>query len=366
MASANKTIAKLQKTAKSKYAELKEKAKEELKARKHELEAEVRSRLPTEEEIKARFIEEIQTRGIPIACSLKAQDLAEKAYFKFKDFTGLLNTKAGGIQGKVASIIEYAANIEILIAMIETFTDLLTPITDLLIDIRNLLTKAIKVIEKLDLNPLSVGLIILMYIIQQGIDICTEIGLLIGNALNAVVKFINWIRKKVAMITGMLGQILVAIIKIVAFIKMIDLMVEAAYMMYLNICNAYPEDNAEDHADSSLLDDFIEDPNLAEEYLNDAILNLQNMGKDEIIVKYNNANFEQIGYSRFKPGTDYLKQGTEVRSSKQSSTSTRSGTKGFSMGRSDAGGSSGGGTSGGGGGGTSGGGASGGGGGGGY
>ena len=82
--------------------------------------------------------------------------------------------------------------------------------------------------------------------------------------------------------------------------------------------------------------------------------------------KYNNANFEQIGYSRFKPGTDYLKQGTEVRSSKQSSTSTRSGTKGFSMGRSDAGGSSGGGTSGGGGGGTSGGGASGGGGGGGY
>ena len=34
MASSNKTIAKLQKTAKSKYADLKEKAKEELKARK--------------------------------------------------------------------------------------------------------------------------------------------------------------------------------------------------------------------------------------------------------------------------------------------------------------------------------------------
>ena len=276
MAGASKTIGKLQKTAKSKYADLKEKAKEELKARKKELEAEVRSRLPTEEEIKARFIEEVKTRGIPIACSLKAQDLTEEAYFKFKDFTDLLNTKAEGIQGKVASIITYAANIEILITMIESFTDLLTTITDLLLDIRDVLTKAVKAVETLDLNPLSVGLIIIMYIIQKGIDICTEIGLLIGSALNAVVKFIDWIRKKVAMITGMLGSILNAIIKIVAFIKMIDLMVEAAYMMYLNICNAYPEDTAEDQADSGLLDDFIEDPSLAEDYLNQALLNMQN------------------------------------------------------------------------------------------
>lgn len=307
MASSNKTIAKLQKTAKSKYADLKEKAKEELKARKNELEAEVRRQLPTEEEIKARFIEEVKTRGIPIACSLQAQKLTEKTYNKFKEFTGILDTKAGGIRGKVASIIDYAGNIEILITMIESFADLLTPITDLLKDIREVLLKAIKAIEKLDLNPFSVGLIILMYIIQQGIDICTEIGLLIGNALNAVVKFIDWIRQKVAMITGMLGQILAAIIKIVAFIKMIELMVEAAYMMYLSICNAYPEDTAEDQANSDLLDEFIQDPNLAEEYMNTAILNLQNLGKDEIIVKYKDANFQQIGYTRFKPGTDFLK-----------------------------------------------------------
>jgi len=307
MAGASKTIGKLQKTAKSKFVDLKEKAKENLPTIKNQLIEEVKTRIPTEDEIKARFLEEVQTRGKPIACSIKSQKLAENTYNQFKNITGILNTKAGGIQNMIQSIIEYAANIEIVITMIETFNDLLDPIIDILKEIKKLLEKAVLAVETLDLNPLSVGLIIIMRSLNIGIDICTEIGLLIGNALQAVIKFINWIRKKVGMITGMLGQIIGAVIKIVAFIKMIELMVEGAYLMYLNICNVTPEDNAEDLSSSDLLDDFITDPNLAEDYYNQAILNLQNLGKDEVIERIYNAQFQQIGYTRHKPGTSYSK-----------------------------------------------------------
>tara|TARA_Y100001963_G_C6775599_1_gene447174 strand:+ start:1677 stop:2639 length:963 start_codon:yes stop_codon:yes gene_type:complete len=310
MAGASKTIGKLQKTAKSKYADLKEKAKEELKLRADDLEKEIKERLPTEEEIKARFIEEIKTRGTPIACSLKAQDLAEKAYNKFKNLTGMINDKSEGVKGFIMGIIEYAANIEILVTMIETFNDLLGPIIELLDAIREVLLGAKKSIELLDLNPLAVGLIIIMSLIEMGIRICTQIALMIGNALKAVMKFIDWIRKKIAMITGMLGQILDIIIKAVAFIKVIDLMVEAAYLMYLNLCNGHPPEEAEDLASSDTLDDFLNDPNFAEDYYNQTIMNLQSLGKDEIIEHIYSLNFKQIGYTRWKPGSSYISNAT--------------------------------------------------------
>ena len=100
-----KIVGKLLKMGKEQLGDLKEKAKVEAKRKANELIQEIKDRLPTKEEIKDRIIEEIKTRGKPIACSIKSQNLTEKAYNKFKKISDTVNTKSAGMQLAILSII---------------------------------------------------------------------------------------------------------------------------------------------------------------------------------------------------------------------------------------------------------------------
>ena len=69
--------------------------------------------------------------------------------------------------------------------------------------------------------------------------------------------------------------------------------------------DAYEETEGEDLDYSEQLDEFLEDPDLAEDYYNQTILDLQNLGRDEVIEKIYDANFTMVGYRRHKPGTNF-------------------------------------------------------------
>ena len=67
------------------------------------------------------------------------------------------------------------------------------------------------------------------------------------------------------------------------------------YLKYLNTCNLTPQNDPEDAY--TYINQSDEDLN---NYYNETLKALQADGNQEVIEKIYNANFQQIGYSRFK------------------------------------------------------------------
>ena len=90
---------------------------------------------------------------------------------------------------------------------------------------------------------------------------------------------------------------------------MINIAVEAAYLLYLNFCNVSPEDSLEDAYTSDLLDNALVNPNLNIDGLNafyeQTILDLQNLGNQEVIQRLYDADMVLVGYRRYKSNDPY-------------------------------------------------------------
>ena len=320
---------------------------------------EIRERLPTEPEIKAFFIEQIYKRGIPIACSVKGQEITEDMYNGFKDITELVSVKGNAAKSELSKITEKAQNIEVIITTVEDYISVIDPIIDILKAVFQGIEIAFSALFSADVG-ITPGLLTILRAITIAYDIVHEITTKLVGLLQPIDSVVSFLRRVLKRITGALGTLINAVNKVLEYINFIDTLVEAAYLMYLNICNGYPPSEDEAPISSDLLDEFVsnEGQKFGDDYYNQTILDLQNLGKDEVIQKIYDANFVQIGYNRFKPGTSFIpptgKEGGRLKSRSsrgpRSNYTTRSGMGGNNMGGSS-GGTSGGGTSGGGGGG---------------
>ena len=305
-----KAVGKLIGMAKKEMGNLKEQAKAAAKQKINELEDEIRERLPTKEEIQDMILHEIETRGKPIACSIANQKRIEKAYNDFKDLTGKLDTKSLAVSGTINNIINKSSIIENVIGMVEGFLDIIETIIDIIGTIVDLVTKALILLLKADLVPAIPpgaripGLFSVFDVVIKGIHAANFLisGIeMIPAAVNKVIKFI---RKNVSKIINILVKVLDIITKVIAFIAMISLAVEAAYLLYLNFCNVSPEDTLEDAYTSDELNDALDAPNLNRESLNafyeQTILDLQNLGNEEVIQKIYDANMNLVAYKRYR------------------------------------------------------------------
>ena len=302
-----KAIGKLIAMAKKEAGNLKEQAKVAAKQKINELEDEIREKLPTKEEIQDRILHEIETRGKPVACSLRNQNLMEQAYNKFKDLTGKLDTKALAASVALNAIINKSSVIENVITMVEGFLDIIETIVDILSTILNLLAKALTGLLTSDLipkPPFTPGFLTFYETVAKALTAANFLVSSIEMVPEAALKVIRFIRKNVDKIINILAKILEIITKVLAFIAMINIAVEAAYLIYLNFCNVSPEDNLEDAFTSDELSNALTNPNLNRPELNSlyeqTVLDLQNLGKKEVIRKIYDADMRMVAYKRYK------------------------------------------------------------------
>ena len=85
------------------------------------------------------------------------------------------------------------------------------------------------------------------------------------------------------------------IVTLIGTLDFIQKALEALYLKYLNTCNLTPQNDPEDAY--TYINQSDEDLN---NYYNETLKALQADGNQEVIEKIYNANFQQIGYSRFK------------------------------------------------------------------
>ena len=299
--SAGKLIGKLVASAKRESGNLKQKAKEMAKQKVDELEREIRARIPTEPEIKDMILEEAKTRGKPIACSVKAQKTIENIYNEFKRITDFANTKTLAVSGAITALISNSEIIEGVLNMIGDFLDLLEGIIDIIDTVLDLLGKAFFAFITSDFIPTPFpvpGKFSVFDTIAKGFAIIYSIFDKIKLIPKVTNKVIDFIRKNLRKIIGIIQKVAAIVTKIIAFINVIKLAVEGAYLLYLNFCNVSDgEDSFEDRFSSDLVDSFLENP---DPLFLDTIENSRD--NQEVIEKIYNANFEMISY-RIRRGT---------------------------------------------------------------
>tara|TARA_Y100000592_G_scaffold7472_1_gene10597 strand:- start:1965 stop:3020 length:1056 start_codon:yes stop_codon:yes gene_type:complete len=292
--SAGKLIGKLVASAKREAGNLKQRAKELSKQKADELEREIRARIPTEPEIKDMILEEAKTRGKPIACSIKAQKTIENIYNEFKRITDFANTKTLAVSGAITALISSSEIIEGVLNMIGTFLDLLESIVDIIDTALDLLGKAFVAFILSDFVPVPVpqpGKFSIFDAISKGFSIIYSIIDKIKLIPKVTNKVIDFIRKNLRKIIGIIQKVAAIVTKIIAFINVIKLAVEGAYLLYLNFCNVSDEDSFEDRFSSDLVDSFLENP---DPLFLDTIKNSRD--NQEVIEKIFNAKFEMISY----------------------------------------------------------------------
>ncbi len=298
--SAGKLIGKLIASAKKESGNLKLKAKELAKQKIDELETEIRNRIPTEDEVKDAILEEAKTRGKPIACSRKAQSTIENIYNEFKRITDFANTKTLAVSGAITGLLTNSAVVEEILNMMGTFLDIIEGIIDTLGTVINLLAKAFTAFILSDFAPTPVpvpGKFSIFSVIVDGFSLIYSIFDKIQLIPKVTNKIIDFIRRNLKKIIDTIQKVAATITKIIAFINVIKLAVEGAYLLYLNFCNVSDEDSFEERFSSDLIDEFLENPDPL--YLQ-TVKNARD--NEDVIEKIYNANFEMVSY-RIKRGT---------------------------------------------------------------
>jgi len=118
-------------------------------------------------------------------------------------------------------------------------------------------------------------------------------------------KSISKYSKKALSILAIVPAAIAALVALISFINFLLTLLELSYLQYLQKCNIGGDEITDSEGN-------IIEGNLSEETFNqDTLDNLGNLyagiinelqlqGKDEVIEKIYNANFQQIGYRRFK------------------------------------------------------------------
>ncbi len=225
--------------------------------------------------------EEITSRIKANTCSTETANLVDKNFNNVKDKLNFLNNKLGGGLDKFRAL---EAKIEVIngwIAKIEEILSLLDPILRLLKRIIKVLPKALAFLSGLAANGFA---------IKKISDLIDKAKSKIENLSNSVTSFkfaiLNFLNR-LNPLSNLLAKAMAALQSIIDKISSLMSILEQLYLFYLAQCNLPSNPvNADGSINDGTLDLVIE--------------GLEQENKSEIIEKIYNANFETIGYRRYK------------------------------------------------------------------
>jgi len=248
---------------------IKKKVKEESKKKLLKLQ----EQLPNKEEITSRIKAN--------TCNTETANLVDKNFNNVKDKLNFLNNKLGGGLDKLRAL---EAKIEVIngwIAKIEKILSLLDPILRLLKRIIKVLPKALAFLSGLAANGFA---------IKKISDLIDKAKSKIENLSNSVTSFkfaiLNFLNR-LNPLSNLLAKAMAALQSIIDKISSLMSILEQLYLFYLAQCNLPSNPvNADGSINDGTLDLVIE--------------GLEQENKSEIIEKIYDANFETIGYRRYK------------------------------------------------------------------
>jgi len=233
----------------------------------------VQEQLPNKDEIISKIKAE--------TCSTKTANAVDKNFNNVKDKLKFIENQLNkGIQ-KLESLNQKTEKIKEWIAKIEGLLDFLLPVIDIL-------KKIIKVLP-LALNFLS-GLLANGFAIKKLgdlIDVAKSKIETIGGTINAFKSHVRRYTSKLDPIFNIINKAIAKLKEITSKISSLMSTLEQMYLFYLAQCNLPSNPvNADGGVNEGVLDLVID--------------GLEQGGKGEIIEKIYNANFETIGYRRYK------------------------------------------------------------------
>ena len=272
--------------------------KKEIRAQGESKLGEIKNKLPTKEEI----LNTLKSEATSYACSPPAQNQMEKVYMKLKKklersiiISERNSTKLNNTQSKLNKIKDE------IIPKIKGILDLLNKLIQPL-------SAAIKSL------PLTLGL-------MQGFTanggVIKTLGDLIDFAKSKIKIFANAIKvfvgmmadamKKVAKLSYIMLPIITAISKLIDFIKILLTSVELLYLNFLGKCSGEGSEGSEKYSDTegninedfftNSLEDALDIGDVAFWHLIDS---LGLSGSKEVEQRIFNANFQMIGYKRYR------------------------------------------------------------------
>ena len=271
-----------------------------------EFQEEVRIRVEQEiEEIKQKILEQLPTKEELIelltsfACSPEAQKAMKALYDSIKDIIAFAKDLAGPVLEGLNYLVEKGEQIKEGIRELGEnllkFTTIIAIIAAVIVLLRGILftlalipppfTIPYGILAPIDNLAKKIGNIVDVFV-----------SILIDSIPETLAAFGNLIVKITAQVTGFVATVL----GLIATIEAIERALEALYLKYLQICNTVPTGTD----DQGLLnggDDVANYSNAEiDKYYDDTLASLRASGNDEVIEKIYSANFQQIGFKRYK------------------------------------------------------------------
>ena len=273
-----------------KLIDYEEKAKIEAKRELDKQKQKILEKLPTEQELIDKFTS--------FACSPPAQKAMTRLYNNLKRGLDKAEKIAKPIQQKLNSLLEQGENIKNLIRNIGEKLLKVAVIIGIVSAIITLLKAVLLALGSIPppftvpdafLRPVAEVVVKLEEIVDAFKAVLVEsLPESLADLGNLVVKIAAGIVKLIATIVGL-----------VAAIEVIRRTLEALYLKYLNTCNVASNDpDGSINTDAlTYLEQSDEDIN---DYYNETLRALKADGNEEVIEKIYNANFQQIGFRRYK------------------------------------------------------------------
>ncbi|MDB4339320.1 hypothetical protein N9992_00675 [bacterium] len=261
-------------------------AKNELREQSNKQVGKVKEQLPTEEQVKQQFKSNV--------CSPQTEQKLTANYNKLKNKVNRLKNQVSRGKSKLDKIQEKLSKIvEQIIPKIHALLKLLGTLI---------------IIAKVLILALTAAIAIPGAPIPKLLDLIDKARVKIkffDSAIKALGKSISKYSKKALSILVISTAAIAALVALISFIDFLLTLLELSYLQYLQKCNIGGDEITDSEGN-------IIEGNLSEETFNqDTLDNLGNLyagiinelqlqGKDEVIEKIYNANFQQIGYRRFK------------------------------------------------------------------
>ncbi len=280
----------LQNMIHGKVIEYEEKAKVEVKRELDKKKREIEEKLPTQQELIDKFTS--------FACSPPAQKAMTRLYNNFKGAIDKAEKIAKPIQQKLNSLLEQGENIKNIIRNLGEKLLKITTIIALISAIITILKAVLLAIGSIP-PPFTVPFGVLYPIAQIIVKIEEVVDSFKAVLVESLPETLADLGNLVSKIGLAIIKLITTIVGLVAAIEVIRRTLEALYLKYLNTCNVAPNDpDGSINTDAlTYLEQSDDDIN---NYYDETLRALKADGNEEIIEKIYNANFQQIGYRRYK------------------------------------------------------------------
>ncbi len=280
----------LQNMIHGKVIEYEEKAKVEVKRELDKKKREIKEKLPTQQELIDKFTS--------FACSPPAQKAMTRLYNNFKGAIDKAEKIAKPIQQKLNSLLEQGENIKNIIRNLGEKLLKITTIIALISAIITILKAVLLAIGSIP-PPFTVPFGVLYPIAQIIVKIEEVVDSFKAVLVESLPETLADLGNLVSKIGLAIIKLITTIVGLVAAIEVIRRTLEALYLKYLNTCNVAPNDpDGSINTDAlTYLEQSDDDIN---NYYDETLRALKADGNEEIIEKIYNANFQQIGYRRYK------------------------------------------------------------------